>query len=101
MILVKDCIDNITPCSGLAPRYRDRIKKVVEKLANSEISNYISDILTQLLLVVPADIPYIDNLFNKFDKNFIVDCSENEIPHFLDIKVLQLGLKEHPHWLIG
>ena len=51
--------------------------------------------------MVPADIPYIDNLFNKFDKNFIVDSSENEIPHFLDIKVLQLGLKEHPHWLIG
>ena len=97
MILVKDCIDNITPCSGLALRYRDRIKK----LANSEISSYISDILAQLLLVVPADIPYIDNLFNKFDKNFIVDCSENEMPHFLDIKVLQLGLKEHPHWLIG
>ena len=97
MILVKDCIDNITPCSGLALRYRDRIKK----LANSEISSYISDIFAQLLLVVPADIPYIDNLFNKFDKNFIVDCSENEIPHFLDIKVLQLGLKEHPHWLIG
>ena len=97
MILVKDCIDNITPCSGLALRYRDRIKK----LANSEISSYISDILAQLLLVVPADIPYIDNLFNKFDKNFIVDWSENEIPHFLDIKVLQLGPKEHPHWLIG
>ena len=101
MILVKDCIDNITPCSGLALRYRDRIKKVVKKLANSEISSYISDILTQLLLVVPADIPYIDNLFNKFDKNFIVDWSENEVPHFLDIKVLQLGPKEHPHWLIG
>ena len=51
--------------------------------------------------MVPANIPYIDNLFNKFDKNFIVDSSENEIPHFLDIKVLQLGPKEHPHWLIG
>ena len=51
--------------------------------------------------MVPADIPYTDNLFNKFDKNVMVDCFGNEIPHFLDIKVLQLGPKEHPHWLIG
>ena len=77
------------------------LKKIVKKLANSEISSYISDILTILLLVVPADIPYTDNLFNKFDKNFMLDCFENEIPHFLDIKVLHLGPKEHPHWLIG
>ena len=77
------------------------LKKNVKKLANSEISSYISDILTILLLVVPAGILYTDNLFNKFDKNFMVDCFENEIPHFLDIKVLQLGPKEHSHWLIG
>ena len=77
------------------------LKKIVKQLANSEISSYISDILTILLLVVPADIPYTDNLFNKFDKNFMLDCFENEIPHFLDIKVLHLGPKEHPHWLIG
>ena len=77
------------------------LKKIVKQLANSEISSYISDILTILLLVVPADIPYTDNLFNKFDKNFTVECFENEIGHFLDIKVLQLGPKEHPHWLIG
>ena len=51
--------------------------------------------------MVPADIPYTDNLFNKFDKNVMVDCFGNEIPHFLDIKVLQRGPKEHPHWLIG
>ena len=51
---------------------------------------YVDD---TLLLVIPADIPHICNLFNKFDENlcFMVDCFENEIPHFLDIKVFQLG----------
>ena len=36
---------------------------------------------------------YIYNLFNKFDKSlcFIVDCFENEILHYLDIKIFQLG----------
>ena len=47
---------------------------------------YIDD---TLLLVIPADILYMQNVFNRFDKNlcFIVDCFENEIPHFLGIKV--------------
>ena len=51
---------------------------------------YIDD---TLLLVIPADIPYICILFNKFDGNlcYIVDCFGKEIPYFLDIKVFQLG----------
>ena len=47
---------------------------------------YIED---TLLLVKPADILHINNSFNNFDKNLrlIVECFENEVPGFLDIKV--------------
>ena len=50
--------------------------------------------LMTLLLVKLADIPHIHNLFNKSDKNlrFIVDRFENDVPHFLDIKMSILGL---------
>ena len=55
-----------------------------------------------LLLVKLADIPHIHNLFNKSDKNlrFIVDRFENDVPHFLDIKMSILGLtvyRKHTH----
>ena len=99
--MLKTALTISLPAPALPYAIVTEFKKIVKKLANSEISSYISDILTILLLVVPADIPYTDNLFNKFDKNFMLDCFENEIPHFLDIKVLHLGPKEHPHWLIG
>ena len=43
---------------------------------------YVDD---TILLVEPADIPHIHNLFNKFDKNlrFLMDHFENEITVFL------------------
>lgn len=43
---------------------------------------YVDD---TILLVKPADIPHIHNLFNKFDKNlrFLMDHFENEITVFL------------------
>ena len=52
---------------------------------------YVDD---TFLLVKPVDITHIHNLFNKFDKNlrFTVDRFENEVPHFLDIKISLLGL---------
>ena len=70
------------------------LKKNVKKLMTSGmIKLYCRYIDDTLLLVIPADIPHTCNQFNKFDENlcFIVDCFENEIPHFLDIKVFQLG----------
>ena len=46
-----------------------------------------------LLLVKPAGIPHIHNLFNGFDKNlrFTVDRFENEVQHFLDIQISPFG----------
>ena len=37
----------------------------------------------------PEDIQIVQNLFNSFNKNlrFTVDRFENEVPHFLDIKM--------------
>ena len=69
----------------------EKMKINKNKLRNSEI--LLNIYFPSLLLMIPAHIPHICNLFNKFDENlcFMVDCFENEIPHFLDIKVFQLG----------
>ena len=58
------------------------------------IKFYVQYVDNTLLLVKPADIPHIHNLFNKYDKNlrFTVDRFENEVPHFLYIKTSPLGL---------
>ena len=47
---------------------------------------YVDD---TILLLKPADVLYIKKLFSNFDKNvcLIVECFENEVPRFLDIKV--------------
>ena len=71
-------------------------KTVVKKLtASGMIKFYCRYVDNTLLLVKPADLPHMHNLINKFDKNlrFTVDSFENEVPHFLDIKISPLGLK--------
>ena len=53
------------------------------------IKFYCKYVYDTFLLVKPADVLHINNLFNNFDKNFrlLVDCFKNEVPRFLDIKV--------------
>ena len=71
------------------------LEKNVQKLTSSGmIKFYCRYVDDTLLLVKPADIPHIHNLFNKFDKSlcFAVDHFKNEVPHFLDIKISPLGL---------
>ena len=69
---------------------------VVQKLTTSGMMKcYCRNVDDTLLLVKPADIPHIKNLFNKFDKNlcFTGEHFPNEIPHFLDRKIYPLELK--------
>ena len=71
-------------------------KTFVQKLTTSGmIKCYCRYVDDTVLLVKPADIPHIHNLFNKLHKNlrFTVECFENAVSHFLDIKISPLGLK--------
>ena len=58
-------------------------------------SRYVAD---AFLLVKPADIPHIHNLFNEFDKTYV---SQRTVPHFFRYKNLPTWtnnlLKGHPH----
>ena len=93
-------IDGVSMGSPLAPVLTNIImteleKTVVQELtASGMIKFYCRYVHNALLLVKPADILHIHNLFNKFDKNlcFTVDRFENEVLHFLDIKISSLGL---------
>ena len=99
--IIYEQIDGVSMGSPLAPVLANIImtefeKTFVQKLTTSGIikcyCRYVDD---TVLLVKPADIPHIHNLFKKLDKNlrFTVDCFENEVSHFLDIKISPLGLK--------
>ena len=70
-------------------------KIAVQKLFTiGRISLYCRYVDNTPLLVKPADIQHINNLFNKFDKNlrFTGDRFENEVSHFLDIKISPFGI---------
>ena len=71
------------------------LEKNVQKLTTSGmIKFYCTYVDDTLLLVKPAEIAHIYNLFKKIDETlgFRVDGSENEEPHLLDIKISALGL---------
>ena len=106
--IIYEQIDGVSMGSPLAPVLANIVmteleKTVVQKLtASGMIKFYCRYVDDTLLLVKPADIPHIHNLFNKFDKNlrFTVDRFENEVPHFREIKspTWTNNLpKEHPH----
>ncbi len=52
---------------------------------------YVDD---TIVLVKPADIPFVLNKFNSFDKNlnFTVDTFENGKVHFLDLEITSSGI---------
>ena len=65
-------------------------KSCCSNLTISEIIKfYCRYVGVTLLLLKAANIGHIHNLFNNIDKNlcFTVDHFENEVPHFLDIKL--------------
>ena len=98
--IIYEQIDGVSMGSPLAPVLASIImteleKTVVQKLsASGMIKFYCRYVGDTLLLVKPANISHMHNLFNKFDKNllFAVDSFENEVPYFLDIKISTLGL---------
>ena len=99
--IIYEQIDGVSMGSPLAPVLANIImtefeKTFVQKLTTSGmIKCYCRYVDDTVLLVKPADIPHIHNLFNKLHKNlrFTVDCFENEVSHFSDIKISPLGLK--------
>ena len=69
---------------------------------NGKIKFYCRYVDDTLLLIKPEDIHLVLNLFNSFHKNlsFTVDTFDNEVPHFLDIKISPRGLtiyRKHTH----
>ena len=98
--MIYEQIDRLSMGSPLAPVLANFImteleKIVFQKLATSGMIKFCCRyVVDTLLLAKPADIPHMHNLFNKFDKNlrFTVDKFENEVPHFLDIKISPIGL---------
>ena len=96
-----DQINGVSMGSSLAPVLANIIMtELEEKVIQPSISNgkirfygrYVDD---TLLVVKPDDISEIHELLNKFDPNlkFTVDTFENEVPHFLDLKLCNDGLE--------
>ena len=102
--IIYNQIDDVSMRSHFAPVLANIImteleKTVVQKLTTSGMikfySRYVDD---AFLLVKPADIPHIHNLFNEFDKTYV---SQRTVPHFFRYKNLPTWtnnlLKGHPH----
>ena len=76
---------------------------IIKKLFDTgKIKFYCRYVDYTLLLMKPEDIQLVQNLFNSFEKNlrFTVDRFQNEVPHFLDIKMSGQGLtisRKNPH----
>ena len=76
---------------------------IIKKLFDTgKIKFYCRYVDYTLLLMKPEDIQLVQNLFNSFEKNlrFTVDRFQNEVPHFLDIKMSGQDLtisRKNPH----
>ena len=69
---------------------------IIKKLFDTgKIKFYCRYVDDTLLLIKPEDIQLVQDMFNSFHENlrFTVDRFENEVPHFLDIKMSAQGLK--------
>ena len=67
------------------------IKNLFDTLKIKFYRRYVDD---TLLLIKPEDIQSVQDMFSSFPKKlpFTVDRLENEVPHFLDIKMSAQGL---------
>ena len=97
---INEQIDGVSLVSPLAPLLANIIMTdleytIIKKLFNTgEIKFYCHYVDDTLLLIKPEDINSVQDMFNSFHDNlrFTVDRFENEVPHFLDIKMSAQGL---------
>ena len=97
---INEQIDGVSLGSPLAPLLANIIMTdleytIIKKLFNTgKIKFYCHYVDDTLLLIKPEDINSVQDMFNSFHDNlrFTVDRFENEVPHFLDIKMSAQGL---------
>ena len=93
-------IDGVSMGLPLAPVLANIImteleSTIIKKLFDTgKIKFYWRYVDDTLLLIKPEDIQLVQDMFNSFHENlrFTVDRFENEVPHFLDIKMSVQGL---------
>ena len=97
---INEQIDGVSLGSPLVPLLANIIMTdleytIIKKLFNTgKIKFYCHYVDDTLLLIKPEDINSVQDMFNSFHDNlrFTVDRFENEVPHFLDIKMSAQGL---------